>query len=246
MELRRSINVKIWEDFWFSELPTEHKILWIYLITNNNTNMLGIYEISEKKMCFDTSLPLERLRKAFKDFETNKKAKYVNGYVILYNWIKNQSYNPNMIKSALKDFRSLPGNIRMSTEAKFINDLRIKNESLPNPLEGFETLSNRAIPNIEKEKEKEKEEESLKTHNEILNNLLNDENFITPICMTEKRNVNEVRNHLTLFGLSLIVKKDFKKNIKDFAQHFGNWLKYNPVPEIREVTTLSDNPPESY
>ena len=92
MDLRRSINTKIWDDVWFESLTSEEKLVWLYLLTNKNTNMLGVYELSEKKIAFEIGLPLENIRKAFKSFESQKKGKYINGYVVLFNWIKNQSY----------------------------------------------------------------------------------------------------------------------------------------------------------
>ena len=139
----------MWDDVWFEELDPLDKLVWIYLLTNKNTNMLGVYELSMKRMSFEIGLPLERIKKAFESFETLKKAKYINGYIVLYNWIKNQSYNTNMKKSALNEYQNLPNNVKLSIKERF--DL-ILTESFGSLSKDYLTL-----PKNEKEKEKENE-----------------------------------------------------------------------------------------
>ena len=242
MEVRRSINTKIWDDTWFMELDQEKKLLWIYLLTNSQTNMLGIYEISEKRICFDTGLPLQSIKKAFESFQTDKKAKYYSGYVILYNWIKNQSFNSNMLKSAYKELNKIPQNIYISVNQVFMNDLKLKNESLSKPFESFEILPKKEYEK-EKEYEGEKEGQIMEIHNNIFRKLYEDKTFILSITEISKgRNPKEVQSHLNNFRLSLIAKKDFHKSEKDAREHFVNHLKYSSVPEIKE----KPNPANSY
>lgn len=127
MDIRRSINTKLWSDEWVEKLNPTEKLLWIYLLTNPQTNMLGIYEISIKRISFDTGIKADSIINALKAFERVKKAFYFNGYIILTNWIKNQSMNPNMVKSAEQLYSQLS------------NDL--KDKLLQNGLESFESLS---------------------------------------------------------------------------------------------------------
>lgn len=151
---KRSISSDIWHDAWFDTLSGEDKLLWFYLLTNERTNMLGIYEIPMRKICFETNMSESRVRKGFEGFAKASKASYTDdGYVILRNFIKNQKYNPNMKKSAMAIYHDLPNSLK-------INDLEI--EGL-NPLEGFERVSE-AFGNINynyniniKEKIKKKE-----------------------------------------------------------------------------------------
>jgi hypothetical protein len=232
MELRRSVNTKIWDDVWFMDLSHEYKLLWFYLITNTQTNMLGIYEISLRKISFDTGLDLETILKAFKDFQTLSKAKYHRNYVILYNWIKNQSYNPNMIKSAVSEFEKLPTWLKIETENHFIYNLKAKNETLSKPLEAFQTL-----PKKEKEKEDEKEDEkeAFKVHENLFNEILNDEIWIESLMVNHKRDLLEVKTHLERFKNDCVTRKIYKSSKEDLIKHFSNWLKYNEIPKIAEV-----------
>src|SRR5574344_314880 len=108
MDVKRSINTRMWSDKWFEELTPSQKLLWIYLLTNQMTNMLGVYEISFRKISFETGLTADTITKAFEGFERDRKAFYVDGFVVVTNWLKNQSLNSNMKVSALTAFDLLP------------------------------------------------------------------------------------------------------------------------------------------
>ena len=46
MEIRRYISTRIWGESWFEPLTATEKLIWIYLLTNPATNMLGIYGLT--------------------------------------------------------------------------------------------------------------------------------------------------------------------------------------------------------
>jgi len=143
MDVRRSINTKIWADEWFENLTAVNKLIWLYLLTNQQTNMLGVYEISIRKIAFETCLTEDQVREAFSLFEEEKKAFYYRNFVILSNWLKNQALNSNMKMSALQTYDRLP------------NDLKSKINA--NASEGFESLIEAFQILRKKEKEKESE-----------------------------------------------------------------------------------------
>jgi hypothetical protein len=138
----------MWSDDWFEGLNPSEKLLWIYLLTNAQTNMLGIYEISFKRIQFETGLGKDTIQKGLKGFERVKKGFYHNGYIILPNWLKNQAMNPNMITSARNIFGNLPNHL--------IDCLIV------NGFESFESLSKGLVILPKKEKEKEDEIEKEK------------------------------------------------------------------------------------
>lgn len=151
MSKLRSVNTSIWTDVWFEELNSSMKLLFIYLITNEKTNMLGVYEISLKKISFETSLPIETIKKSFDFFQESNKIKYQNNRVVLLNYLKHQNYNENMKKSAIDCYNELP------------LDLKIEGVcTLERNSDGFETLCNGfgMVRKIEYEIEYEEEEEN--------------------------------------------------------------------------------------
>ena len=152
----RSLSTSIWSDPFIEELKPSEKLLFIYLITNDKTNMLGIYEVSIRKITFDTGLKKEDVVKALKEFERLKKVKYVNNFVILVNFLKHQNFNTNMKKSAIDVYNDLPNELKDSK----------LNIHKGNPSEGFESLCNhygmvRKVE-VEVEVEVEKKEKGIK------------------------------------------------------------------------------------
>ena len=149
MSKLRSLSTGFWSDPFVEDLGPSEKLLFIYLITNEKTNMLGIYEASIKKISFETGIKKETVSKALEGFERLGKVKYQDNYIILINYMKYQNYNTNMKKSAIDIYNSLP------------KSLKINNEQISksNPSEGFETLLNHYGILSKREREVEREYE---------------------------------------------------------------------------------------
>lgn len=107
----RSVSTKFWSDPLVEDLEPEQKLLWLYLMTNDKTNMLGIYELSLKKMSFETGLTKKQIEVAFKVFAEHNKIDYKENHVIIYNFMKHQKFNPNMKRSAVALFKELPAGV---------------------------------------------------------------------------------------------------------------------------------------
>lgn len=129
----RSVDTSFWSDPFIEDLTVDQKLIYLYLITNEKTNMLGVYEVSLKKMSFDTGVKIETVSKALEQFQKNGKIRYENNFLILLKFLKHQNYNPNMMKSAIDVFNGLPEFIR----GKNVTLCKI------DTLKSFETLSNR-------------------------------------------------------------------------------------------------------
>jgi len=238
MDIRRSVNTKFWSDAFIEDLEPKEKLLFLYLLTNDKTNMLGVYEISIKRISNETGLTKEEIIKAFEAFERVRKAYYFDNVVFLPNWIKNQSMNTNMIKSARAEYESLS------------KDLKIR--LITKGFEGFESLSKGwvTLPKKEKENEKEKEDEKENEKEE------EGENFLTPLKNFLK--TNRIENlecieflasdswfeikAMQLKSETAILSekaKDFLialrdrdmiegKTLTDLKSHFVSWFKKNP------------------
>jgi len=131
----RSVNTKFWEDPFVEGLKPEEKLIFLYFLTNPLTNMIGIYEITIKRISYDTGLTPERVQKALKSFESESKVFYRDNYVILPNFLKNQNLNTNMQKGAINVYDNLPNWLKDSISEK--------------PLKAFESLRN-AMLNMNK------------------------------------------------------------------------------------------------
>jgi len=116
MSKLRSVNTQFWSDPWVEELSADEKLIYLYFITNEKTNMLGVYELSIRKISFETGIKKETIVKALKGFETINKVKYTKNFIVLLNFAKHQNYNPNMKKSAIDVYNKLPNELKDSNE----------------------------------------------------------------------------------------------------------------------------------
>lgn len=80
----RSVQTKIWDDEWFTELETDAKLFFVYLITNHRASVAGIYRLLDKYAAVESGLTVERIHELYKEFEAAGKVFYENGIV----WVK--------------------------------------------------------------------------------------------------------------------------------------------------------------
>jgi|AntRauTorckE6833_2_1112554.scaffolds.fasta_scaffold04218_1 hypothetical protein len=163
MSKLRSVNTHFWSDTYIVDLDPIEKLLFLFLLTNEQTNMLGIYELHIRRIAFDTGVDKDMVLKIFERFEKAGKAKYSDGYVILQKFLKHQSFNANMETSAIKSWNDLPLNIRKDSFC----------EPILKGLKGF-TKASEPIAEIEVEVEREIEREveveyELETEHEVTN-----------------------------------------------------------------------------
>jgi len=147
----RSVNTKIWSDPWFEELNPTEKLLFLYFLTNPENNLIGIYEMSFRRISFETGINEPTIIKALKGFESVGKVYYIDGWIVLTNFVKNQNYNPNMIKAAHKIIDQLPQSIK----------IQVFTEKDSNPSKAFESIQKglQMLRKREREREVESEKE---------------------------------------------------------------------------------------
>jgi len=148
----RSVNTKFWDDPFVRKLNKNEKLIFLYLLSNPLTNVAGIYEITFDRILFDTGVRKETLSKAFEVYKNYKKVYHFNDYIILPNFIKNQSMNLNMKIGVKNIVDNLPPDI----SNYIFNDLS-------NACEGFTSLLKALINiNIEREREIERKKKEKK------------------------------------------------------------------------------------
>lgn len=105
----RQIHTRIWKDDWFSELPLDAKILFIYLFSNEQAEVGGVYELPIKYMSFETGVSQGRIAELISEFEIEKKVYYRNGWVWVVNLRKYNESGSNKVAIRIeKDLASLP------------------------------------------------------------------------------------------------------------------------------------------
>jgi hypothetical protein len=108
----RSVHTEMWRaDDWFQTLPTDARLLWIYLFTNPSASVAGIYKLPLRTMANETGLDLSRVTDLLAEFSTAKKAYYQDGIV----WVrKMRDYqlpgktSPQLIAHLNKEIAKIP------------------------------------------------------------------------------------------------------------------------------------------
>ena len=231
MSKLRSVSTSFWSDPFIEDLSPSEKLLYLYFITNDKTNMLGIYELSIKKISFETGVPKETVSKALELFESKGKVKYVENYIVLTKFMKHRNFNTNMKKSAIDCHNNLPKSLK-------INGVNL---SLTDPIESFETLSNHygMVRKVEVEIEVETElEEERELQKENLQNV--------PIYYRSFKHLKltfEEFEKLKSLGYSKIQIDDILDSIQNYKNNKNyenlfltakNWLK-RETPALNET-----------
>lgn len=93
MAKQRYISTSIWDDDWFvEELTKQEKLFYFYLLTNEHTNIAGIYKISVRRIAQESGFAKKEILSILKHFEKAKKVYYRQEYLIMPNWPKHQKW----------------------------------------------------------------------------------------------------------------------------------------------------------
>lgn len=103
MAKQRYINTKFWSDDWIANLDPIEKLLFLYLLSNERTNICGIYELPIKYMSVETGIEKEMVEKILKRFEKNGKVYFKDGWVVIRNFQKHQDSGNEKIKIGIEN-----------------------------------------------------------------------------------------------------------------------------------------------
>lgn len=109
MAKQRYVNTKFWSDNFISELNPLDRYLFLYFLTNEHTNICGIYEVPLKTISFETGLELDMLKKMIN--RLCGKVYYINGWVYLKNFAKHQAVNDSIKKGIEASKKEVPNDI---------------------------------------------------------------------------------------------------------------------------------------
>ena len=105
----RNIDTSIWKDDWFLDLDPNEKLLFIYLFSNENTTLTGLYKINLKVIEFETNLSREFITATLDKFSAAGKVYIENSIVWVVNLRKyNQSRSPKVDARIAWELRQIP------------------------------------------------------------------------------------------------------------------------------------------
>lgn len=109
MAKQRVVNTYFWNDPFIMKLRADEKLLFLYALTNPQTDLCGAYELAMEKIVFETRLTERKVIEIFAKFEEAGKICYRNGWVLIKNFAKHQQGNsPNVAKGAARSLNLCP------------------------------------------------------------------------------------------------------------------------------------------
>ena len=108
MAKQRVVNTYFWSDDFILDLKADEKLLFLYVLTNPQTDLCGAYQIAMQKMVFETRLSEKRILAILDKFELAGKVMYRKGWVIVRNFAKHQVSNPKVSKGIERSLNTCP------------------------------------------------------------------------------------------------------------------------------------------
>lgn len=99
------VNTRFWNDSFISQLDPIEKLLFIYFITNEHTNICGIYELPLKVAAIETGIDESMFKKILGRLKP--KIFYYEGWVISTNFPKHQSLDNPKIQKGIENEKNL-------------------------------------------------------------------------------------------------------------------------------------------
>lgn len=154
------VKTEIWDDEWVFDLSRDAKLLYVFFITNKNTEISGFYKIALHEITMYTKFSKEEIKKLLKELEP--KVYYVDGWAIVakYDEHQNVKNNPKVQISIEKYKEKIPTHI-----------LNYKSQIINHKSEGIDTLS------IPYEDEKPKSAQQKEKYGEFKRVLLSKEEY---------------------------------------------------------------------
>lgn len=98
----RTVRMNFWNDPYVESLAVSQKLLYMYLFTCPHTNNLGLLEISERKISFESGVSLKDVGEALTRFEQDKKLIRDGLKIWLTNFIKHQTTTSEKLIAGLQ------------------------------------------------------------------------------------------------------------------------------------------------
>ncbi len=108
----RPVKTSFWDDEYVLELKPDEKLMYLFLITNSNTKLCGIYKLSIGYAYRMTSISKSRVVEIIQKFIRDHKINYVQDWVYVKNCAKHQSASPTIKIGIERELKEIPLEIK--------------------------------------------------------------------------------------------------------------------------------------
>lgn len=131
MAKQRIVNTHFWNDPYILSLTCDQRLLFLWAITNPQTDLCGAYEAALSIIELQTGLSKKKIMDGFEKFAEDGKIFYRDGWVIVRNFTKHQNgTSTNVKKGAERSLNACPDWVK-DTLSKDIHSRPV--DTLPRP-----------------------------------------------------------------------------------------------------------------
>ncbi len=155
----RIVHTRFWQDSFVCELDKNTKLTFLYLLTNPQIGLTGIYELPDRFILFDVGISKEELDNVKETLTKGDKVYFIDGYVAIKNATKYNDYSKgseNQVRAFYREIELLPKNVKKYLIEKGFDIL--KNELPTSYPTSYPTIHNTEIINNKTEDIKQKTE----------------------------------------------------------------------------------------
>jgi hypothetical protein len=111
MAKARLVSTKFWSDTWIvDELNPLDRYLFLYLLTNEKTNIVGVYELPLRTVANETGIEKDEVIRMMQRLDS--RVLYIDGWVVFRKMIKHQNYKSPKIESAMaRELSNVPSHV---------------------------------------------------------------------------------------------------------------------------------------
>ena len=88
----RQIQTRYWDDGFISTAQWQSRYVYLYILTCSAINLTGIFQLSDRKISFETGLSNEDVEIGLQELAVHKKVLSYRGWVYVPNSFKNNRY----------------------------------------------------------------------------------------------------------------------------------------------------------
>lgn len=108
MSKQRYVKDSFWTDSYISKMSPDHKLVFIYLLTNPLCNIAGVFEITSKRIAFETGYDVDVIENILKRFSHDKKIIRNNDWIVICNHVKHQALGNSTAEGINRVVKSSP------------------------------------------------------------------------------------------------------------------------------------------
>jgi len=91
MSKQRYVRDSFWTDPYIEKITPDEKLIFLYLLTNPQCNVAGVYEIRPKRIAYETGYDIDVIEIILQRFQRDKKIIRIDDWLIIINHLKHQA-----------------------------------------------------------------------------------------------------------------------------------------------------------